>query len=89
MRCGLGSACAPASGCVYKCAVCVQIKDQIQGVNGAVLPWEGERLTERVKGQLRLFQDALLQLLHHDPLQRPSMAQFCRTCSRMLGGESQ
>ena len=67
----------------------VQIKDQIQGVNGALLPWEGERLTPRVKSQLRLFQDSLLKLLHRDPLQRPSMAQFCRTCSHMLGGVSQ
>lgn len=61
--------------------------DQIQGVNGEQLPWEGERLTVRVMSQLRLFQDAL-KLLQRDPEQRPSMVQFCRTCSHMLGGVS-
>ena len=67
---------------------CMQIMDQIEGVNGEVLPWEGERLTPQVKSQLRLFQDALLQLLHRDCAQRPSMAQFCRTCARIVGDQS-
>lgn len=48
----------------------------------------GERLTPQVRSQLRLFQESLLQLLHRDPLQRPSMAQFCRTCARILGEQS-
>lgn len=65
--------------CMCHGTPCMQIMDQIEGVNGEMLPWEGERLTPQVRSQLRLFQDALLQLLHRDPLQRPSMAQFCRT----------
>ena len=63
----------------------MQIMDQIQGVGGEGLPWEGERLTPQVQGRLRLFRGELLQLLHRDPLQRPSMAQFCRSCARVLG----
>lgn len=66
----------------------MQIMDQIEGVNGEMLPWEGERLTPNVRSKLRLFQDALLQLLHRDPEQRPSMKQFCRTCAGILGDNS-
>jgi hypothetical protein len=39
----------------------------------------------QVRSQLRLFQDALLQLLHRDPRRRPSMQQFCSTCASILG----
>lgn len=59
--------------------------DQIESSGGERLPWEGERLTEHVRGQLQLFQGALLQLLHRDPRQRPSVREFCRTCGHMLG----
>lgn len=62
--------------------------DQIEGVNGEMLPWEGERLTDHVKSQLRLFQGSLLQLLHRDPHNRPSMKDFCRTCSHILGDQT-
>lgn len=70
----------PRAACFY-----VQVMDQIEGVNGALLPWEGDRLTDAVRSKLRLFKGALLQLLHRDPLQRPSMREFCRTCSHVLG----
>ena len=66
----------------------MQIMDQIEGVRGGTLPWEGDRLTAQVRSKLRLFQDALLQLLHRDPRQRPSMARFCRTCAAILGEHS-
>ena len=39
----------------------------------------------QVRSQLRLFKGALLQLLHRDPAQRPSMQDFCRTCAHVLG----
>ena len=42
-----------------------------------------------VQGKLRLFRGALLQPLHRDPHQRPSMAHFCRTCSKMLGDHTE
>lgn len=67
----------------------MQIMDQIQGVNGEMLPWEGERLTPQVKSKLRLFHGTLLQLLHREPEERPSMKQFCRTCAKVLGDHTE
>lgn len=31
---------------------CMQIMDQIEGVNGEMLPWEGERLSEAVRSSI-------------------------------------
>lgn len=62
--------------------------DQLEGVNGEMLPWEGERLTKQINRNLRLFKGTLLQLLSRDPRERPSMSQFYRSCARILGDES-
>jgi hypothetical protein len=43
----------------------------------------------QVRSKLRLFQDALLQLLHRDPEKRPSMKQFCHTCALVLGEQTE
>jgi hypothetical protein len=43
----------------------------------------------QVRSKLRLFQDALLQLLHRDPAKRPSMKQFCHTCATILGEQAE
>lgn len=38
-----------------------------------------------VRGKLGRFKNFLLALLHKNPLQRPSMDEFCRRCERALG----
>ena len=60
--------------------------DQIQGLNGEMMAWEGNRLTPAKRNALGVFRNSLLKLLNHDPAQRPSMAQFCETCNRVLSG---
>lgn len=65
---------------------CVQVMDQIQGVNGGEMPWEGSRLTREKRNALGVFRDSLLMLLNRDPALRPSMAQFCETCNLVLAG---
>lgn len=63
----------------------MQVMNELAGTEGAELPWEGIRLTPQIQNKLQLFQGSVLQLLHRDPAQRPSMRQFCRICSKVLG----
>lgn len=65
-----------------------QIMDQIEGVNGGHLPWEGDRLTRGTMQQLKMFQGEVLRLLDRDPLRRPSLRAFHRTCRSVLGDVS-
>ena len=60
--------------------------DQVEGRNGHMLPWEGERLTPAIKRKLGIFRVEILRLLDRVPERRPSMVDFCTTCSRILTG---
>jgi hypothetical protein len=66
----------------------MQVMDQIEGVNGMQLPWEGENLTEINRKKMSLYKGALLQLLDRNPLKRPTMRAFHRTCQNILGDVS-
>lgn len=61
--------------------------DHIQGMNGLQLPWEGT-VQPAVRRQLGIFKGNVLHLLARDPAERPSMAEFCRSCDRALAGSS-
>lgn len=65
---------------------CVQVMDQIQGVNGQKMAWEGSKLTSKKRNALGVFRNSLLKLLNREPALRPSMAEFCDTCNRVLTG---
>lgn len=65
----------------------MQILDQIGGVNGEELPWEGQRLDDRTKAKMQMFRGALDSLLHRDPAQRPQMRDFYRVCRGILGDD--
>lgn len=62
----------------------MQVMDQIEGCNGQLLPWEGGNFSPTAKSQLGIFRRYILKLLERDPSLRPSMAQFCDMCSRIL-----
>lgn len=62
----------------------LQVLDQIEGVNGQQLPWEGAALTPERRTMLGIFRSILLRLLHRDAQQRPSMQEFCTACDRVL-----
>lgn len=62
----------------------VQVLDQIEGVNGQQLPWEGANLTQEMRTQLGIFRGGVLRMLHRDPQQRPSMEEFCTSCDHVL-----
>ena len=68
-----------------QCA-CLQVLDHIEGVRGQLMPWEGLRFLPTDKRSLGVFRVDTLKLLHRDPSQRPSMAEFCDTCNRVLAG---
>lgn len=65
----------------------VQVMDRIQGQNGLSLPWEGT-LSPVVRRQLGIFRASVLQLLSRNPSERPSMAEFCVSCDRVLAGST-
>lgn len=60
--------------------------DQIEGLNGQELPFEGSLLTPKVRQNLGVFKHLVLLLLARNPQERPSIAEFCETCSRILEG---
>lgn len=62
----------------------MQVMDRIEGVNGMELPWEGTSLTPDNRRQLGIFKATMLTLLSRDPVNRPSMEQFCESCNRVL-----
>jgi hypothetical protein len=64
----------------------MQVMDQIQGKDGQLLPWEGERMNAAVKQKLGIFRHTVLHLLQREPAKRKSMAEFCETCNRVLSG---
>jgi hypothetical protein len=64
----------------------VQVMDQIEGVNGRQLPWEGAKLTSHNRRRLGLFRASISMLLSRDPAKRPSMEEFCDACDRVLAG---
>lgn len=66
----------------------MQVMDQIEGVNETELPWEGTLLTAANRKQLGIFRPTIMSLLSRDPAERPSMAQFCDTCNRVLAGST-
>ena len=66
----------------------VQVMDCIQGLNGKQLPWEGSQLTPKNRRKLGIVRGSLMALLTRDPSQRPSMAQFCDSCDRVLAGST-
>ena len=52
----------------------------------AELPWEGD-LAEKnptARRRLGLFREPILSLLHRDPAQRASLAEFCRTTNNVF-----
>jgi hypothetical protein len=66
----------------------LQAIEQIQGSNGEHLPWEGKGMTAAKLKQLGVFRTDILKLLDRDPSKRPSMAQFCDTCARLVAAAS-
>ena len=47
------------------------------------LPWEGE-LPAGTRAKLGIFKAPVLRLLHRDPAQRATMADFCSVCQTMF-----
>lgn len=68
--------------------VVTQVMDEIQGVNGQLLPFEGALLTTKIKRRLGVFKNLVLLLLARNPEDRPTMAQFCASCDRVLAGST-
>lgn len=62
--------------------------DQIEGVGGKGLPWEGANLTAQHRRCLGIFKASVTTLLSRDPSKRPSMKQFCDSCDRVLAGNT-
>lgn len=74
---------------MWKNETCVmlQVMDRIEGRNGLQLPWEGT-LPPTVRRKLGIFRNSIMHLLDRDPSQRPSMADFCMSCDRVLAGST-
>ena len=54
------------------------------------LPWEGD-LAEKnptARHRLGLFREPILSLLHRDPAQRISLADFCKTTNNVFSSPS-
>jgi serine/threonine protein kinase len=66
----------------------MQAMDRIEGLNGKQLPWEGQGNTRAIRKRLGIFKAPIISLLSRDPLERPSMAEFCNSCNRVLAGSS-
>jgi hypothetical protein len=66
----------------------MQVMDQIEGLNGKLLPWEGANMTDEIRSCLGLFKESLLMLLSRDPAKRPSIELFYKTCASMLAGST-
>ena len=47
------------------------------------LPWEGD-LPAATRAKLGIFKAPVLRLLHRDPAQRATMADFCSLCQTMF-----
>ena len=62
--------------------------DSIEGLNGCEMPWEGASLTPGTRRKLGIFRAPLMSLLAREPSQRPSMAEFCTSCDRVLAGST-
>ena len=62
--------------------------DVIQQKKGKQCPWEGSALSPDVRKKLGIFKNILLELLHRNPDKRPSMAEFCASCNRILSSTS-
>ena len=50
------------------------------------LPWEGDlaKKNPAARRRLGLFREPILSLLHRDPAQRASLADFCRTTNTVF-----
>ena len=67
----------------YTAVLCgVQVMDQLEGLGGKELPWEGTSLTAQRRRCLGVFKASIVMLLSRDPSKRPSMSQFCDSCDR-------
>jgi hypothetical protein len=66
----------------------MQMMDRIQGLKGKELPWEGKGITPAIRRRLGIFKAPIISLLSRDPLERPSMSEFCDTCNRVLAGST-
>ena len=62
--------------------------DVIQQRKGKQCPWEGSALSPDVRKKLGIFKNILLELLARNPDKRPSMAEFCASCNRILSSTS-
>ena len=66
----------------------MQVMDQIEGVNGQGLPWEPASLTALHRRKLGIFKASIVKLLSRNPVDRPSMSDFCDSCDRVLAGST-
>ena len=64
----------------------LQVMDCLEGANGRSLPWEGGNLSPGNRTRLGGLRTVVMQLLSRDADERPSMAQFCDSCARVLAG---
>ena len=62
--------------------------NEIEGLNGRQLPWEGGNLTADVRSKLGIFRGDILKLLERDPERRLGVGAFCTSCSRILAASS-
>jgi hypothetical protein len=62
--------------------------DRIEGLNGQELPWEGGGITPAIRRRLGIFKTPIISLLSRDPLERPSMSEFCDSCNWVLAGST-
>lgn len=66
----------------------MQVMDQIEGLKGMELPWEGRSLSAANRRRLGIIKGRVFSLLSRDPAKRPSMEQFCDSCNRVLAGST-
>ena len=66
------------------CSLWIQVHDCITGKGRGKLPWERVPLDAAIRQQLGVFRKVVLQLLDRNPLNRPSMQDFCASCDRVF-----
>lgn len=59
------------------CVLCCAVQAYVQLRGDALLPWEGERLTDAVRGKLGVLRKPILETLNRDPSARPPCISFC------------
>lgn len=62
--------------------------DRIEGLKSRTLPWEDACMTATNLRRLGVLHSSLMALLPRNPSQRPSMEQFCETCTIVLAGST-